>query len=408
MKLKCTPDDFEVEEKVSLYPSGGPFGFYRLTKTSLGTPEAIDAILQKWNLARWQVSYAGLKDKHALTRQYLTIKAGPRQGMRQTNLELEYLGQVAEPIHAKDIRANAFVVVLRDMPAAEVAEATTAMEQIGEFGLPNYFDEQRFGSLGKCGEFIAKPWCLGDYERALWLALAEPNVHDSPDEQQQKAILRDHWGKWPECKAALARSHRRSVITFLADKPVKPDFKRALALIRQDLRSIYLAAFQSDLWNGMLAALLRKSCPPESLLPRRIGNRDLPFYAALEDAARGMLQQTLLPLPSARQHLEEGPVKELVDEVLAAEGMELRQVRLKFPRDTFFSKGERPAIFFPANALHEVADDDFYRGKQKVTLRFELPRGAYATILVKRVTDVNLAAEPADEEPVAQSASPLD
>lgn len=408
MKLKCTPDDFEVEEKVSLFPSGGQFGFYRLTKTSLGTPEAIDAILQKWNLARWQVAYAGLKDKHALTRQYLTIKAGPRQGMRQTNLELEYLGQVSEPIHAKDIRANVFTVVLRDMPAAEAVAAAAAMDQIGQFGLPNYFDDQRFGSLGRCGEFIAKPWCLGDYERALWLALAEPNVHDSPDEQQQKAILRDHWGKWPECKAALARSHRRSVITFLADKPVKPDFKRALALIRQDLRSIYLAAFQSDLWNGMLAALLRKSCPPESLLARKIGKRDLPFYAALEDAAKETLVKTVLPLPSARLHLEEGPVKQLVDEVLTAEGMELRQVRLKFPRDTFFSKGERPAIFFPANVGHEVADDDFYRGKQKMTLRFELPRGAYATILVKRVTDVNLETEPVADDPIAQSASPLD
>ena len=43
-------------------------------------------------------------------------------------------------------------------------------------------------------------------------------------------------------------------------------------------------------------------------------------------------------------------------------------------------------IFFPAGVAHEVAADDFYRGKQKMTLRFELPRGAYATILVKRVT----------------------
>ncbi len=408
MKLKCTPDDFEVEEKVNLYPSGGPYGLYRLTKTSLGTPEAIDAVLAKWNLARWQVAYAGLKDKHALTRQYLTIKAGPRQGMRQTNLEMEYLGQVAEPIHAKDIRANAFAVVLRDMPPAEVASAAAAMEQIGQFGLPNYFDDQRFGSLGKCGEFIARPWCLGDYERALWLALAEPNVHDSPDEQQQKAILRDHWGKWPQCKAALARSHRRSVITFLADKPIKPDFKRALALIRQDLRSIYLAAFQSDLWNGMLAALLRKVCPAESLVAQKIGKRELPFYSALDETAKTTLRDTLLPLPSARLHLQVGPIKQLVDEVLAAEGMELRQVRLKFPRDTFFSKGERPAIFFPSGVAHEVAADDFYRGKQKMTLRFELPRGAYATILVKRVTDINLDAEDAESEPASQSASPVD
>ena len=51
-------------------------------------------------------------------------------------------------------------------------------------------------------------------------------------------------------------------------------------------------------------------------------------------------------------------MKQLVDEVLAAEEMELRQVRLKFPRDTFFSKGERPAIFFPAGVAHEIAADD--------------------------------------------------
>jgi tRNA pseudouridine13 synthase len=408
MKLKCTPDDFEVEEKTALRPSTGPFGLYRLTKTSLGTPEAIDAILQKWNLARWQVAYAGLKDKHALTRQYVTMKGGPRQGLRQTNLELEYLGQVREPIHAKDIVANAFTIVLRDMPPREVAAAAAAMEQIGVHGLPNYFDDQRFGSLGKSGEFIAKPWCLGDYERALWLALAEPNVHDSPDEQQQKAILRELWGKWPECKAALARSHRRSVITFLADRPIQPDFKRALALIRQDLRSIFLSAFQSDLWNGMLAALLRKVCPTESLVARTIGKRDLPFYAFLDEPTKTMLRETLLPLPSARQHLEEGGIKALVDEVLAAEGMELRQVRLKFPRDTFFSKGERAALFFPADVSHDVAEDDFYRGKQKMTLRFELPRGAYATILVKRVTDINLEVEDAEEQPASQAASPVD
>jgi len=408
MKLKCTPADFEVEEKIDLRPSSGPFGIYRLTKTSLGTPEAIDAILQKWNLARWQVGYAGLKDKHALTRQFLTIKAGPRQGMRQTNLELEYLGQVREPIHAKDIRANAFAVVLRDMPPAEVASAAASMDQIGQFGLPNYFDDQRFGSLGKSGEFIARPWCLGDYERALWLALADPNVHDSPEESDQKRIVRELWGRWPECKAALARSHRRSVITFLADKPDRPDFKRALALIRQDLRSIYLAAFQSDLWNGMLSALLRKVCPAENLVSRKIGKRDLPFFASLNDEAKSLLKETALPLPSARLHLEEGPVKQLVEEVAAAEGLELRQIRLKFPRDTFFSKGDRPAVFFPAGVTHEVASDDFYRGKQKMTLRFELPRGAYATILVKRVTDMNLNAADRESEPASPEPPPVD
>ena len=32
-----------------------------------------------------------------------------------------------------------------------------------------YFDDQRFGSVGESGEFIGRAWCLGNYERALWL-----------------------------------------------------------------------------------------------------------------------------------------------------------------------------------------------------------------------------------------------
>ncbi|HUE69439.1 MAG TPA: tRNA pseudouridine(13) synthase TruD, partial [Pirellulaceae bacterium] len=395
MKLKCTPDDFLVEEQIGPLPQHGPFALYRLTKSSLGTPEAIDAVLLHWNLSRGQVAYAGLKDRHALTRQFLTIKGGPRRGLKQTNLELSYIQQVGRPLHARDIVANQFSIVLRDMNDEETAAATRSLENIARHGLPNYFDSQRFGSVGKSGDFIARAWCLGDYERALWLALAEENVHDRPEDRQQKQILRDLWGKWPECKGALARSHRRSVVTYLADKP--GDFKRALALVRQDLRSLYLAAFQSDLWNRALAALIRTHCRPEQLSLEQIGPRELPFFSSLSPEQQALLHAAELPLPSARLHLEEGPVKQLLESVLAEDGMELRQVRLKFPRDTFFSKGERRAVLLPRDLTCTAGDDELYRGRRKLTLRFALPRGSYATILVKRI--VGPAAIDAIEEP---------
>jgi tRNA pseudouridine13 synthase len=391
MKLKCLPDDFQVEEQIAPLPQRGPFALYTLTKTSLGTPEAIDAILSNWNLARGQVAYAGLKDRHALTTQFVTIKGGPRRGFRQTNLELKYVGQVARPLHAKDIAANRFAIVLRDLTESEVTRISQSLELIAKGGLPNYFDSQRFGSVGKSGQFIARQWCLGDYERALWLALAEENVHDRPEDRQQKQILRELWGKWPECKAALARSHRRSVVTYLADKP--GDYKRALALVRQDLRSIYLAAFQSDLWNRCLASLLRSTCRPEQLTIMPIGPRELPFFAVLDDTQRSQLQAAVLPLPSARLHLEDGPLKQLLGAVLAEEGMELRQVRLKFPRDTFFSKGERPALFLPRDMSTDTGNDELYGSRRKVTLRFDLPRGSYATILIKRIAGGGLPEE---------------
>jgi tRNA pseudouridine13 synthase len=411
MKLKRLPEDFQVEEQVDLVPHGGPFALYRLTKQGLGTPEAIDAVLARWNLARGQVAYAGLKDRHARTTQFVTIRGGPRRSMTQDNLELAYVGQVGRPLLARDIRSNRFLIVLRELTDDELSAAVAALASIGADGLPNYFDDQRFGSLGESGEFIARPWCLGDYERAVWLALAEPNVHDRPDERQQKRILRECWGDWTQCKSLLARSHRRSIVSYLADKP--GDFRRAIGLIRQDLRSIWLAAFQSYLWNQLAARKITAVCRPDQLVVQTIGRRELPFFVYLDEAQRQQLARVVLPLPSARLRLEESgvsesrtqsaasdgtpvvnpshglhPLRPLYDQVLADEGLELRQLRVKYPRDSFFSKGERPLVFRPQNMAHEATADELYPERQKLTLRFALPRGSYATILVKRVSGI--------------------
>src|SRR4051812_45860714 len=106
MKLKRLPEDFQVAEEISLRPDGGPFALYRLTKQSLSTLEAIDAIARRWKLPRQKIAFAGLKDKHALTSQYMTILAGPRRGWSESNLSVEYIGQVTRAIHASAILSN--------------------------------------------------------------------------------------------------------------------------------------------------------------------------------------------------------------------------------------------------------------------------------------------------------------
>jgi tRNA pseudouridine13 synthase len=401
MKLKCVPEDFQVDEQLSLQPSGGRFAFYELTKTSLGTPEAVDAVVERWNLSRRQVGFAGLKDRHALTRQFVTIENGPRQDLRQTSFQLAYRGQVPRPVQARDIEANRFTIVMRDLSPAALTTAQQAIGEVSTSGVANYFDEQRFGSLGDSGEFIGKPWCLANYERALWLALAEPNVHDRPMDRDQKRILRDYWGRWLDCKNRLGRSHRRSIVTFLADKPT--DFKRALALVRQDLRSIWLAAFQSDLWNRMLTGLIRRACRPEQIVEYEIGPRKVCFFRKLDGAQQQYLDTFQLPLPSARTRWTEGVARELAEQVLTEEGMEPRELRVKYPRDSFFSKGDRAAVFRPSEVGSEVAADELYPSKQKLTLKFLLPRGAYATIVVKRITGIGVESEP---DPVEESEAP--
>jgi tRNA pseudouridine13 synthase len=379
MKLKSRPDDFQVEELT-------PFAVYLLTKESLGTPEAVTAIERRWKLSRRQISYGGLKDKHAVTRQWVTIHRGPRRNLEQTHLSLIYQGQAPQPFTPHDIAANRFRIVLRNLPAEQAQRISSLSDVVARDGVPNYFDDQRFGSLGQSHEFLAAPWCRGDYERTLWLAIAEPNPHDRPEDRAEKETLRSHWGRWTECKAALPRSPRRSIVTFLCDHPT--DFRRAVALLRQDLRSLYLAAFQSFLWNRIAAETLTERVAAERRFDISLDIAKLPFFRELSDDERTALHALLLPLPSARLHFEPDDPREALYARVVREtaGLELRELRVKYPRDTFFSKGERAAVIVPQEYRAASGPDELAPGRQAVTLEFVLPRGAYATIVIKRLT----------------------
>jgi tRNA pseudouridine13 synthase len=388
LKIKRLPEDFQVEELTASTAAGGPFALYQLTKRSIGTPEVVDEVARRWKLPRHRISYGGLKDKHAVTVQFVTILNGPRRSLGQTSFELTYTGQSDKPFTPQDITGNRFCLIVRDLSVKALDAALEAIPEVRAAGLPNYFDDQRFGSVGASGEFIARSWCAGDYERALWLALADAHPDDRTDERRQKEILRDHWGRWVECKAALDRSHRRSIVTYLADKPPdRPDYRGAFARIKVDLRGLYLSAFQSCLWNRMLDRYLRSDLPADRLVDVSLKLGPAPFFHRLDADTAARLQAAQLPLPSSRLHLEPGPMHKLISELLGEFGLELRQLRVKYPRDSFFSKGQRAVAIPVGNLNAESQADDLYPGRKKLLLKFDMPRGSYATILIKRLFD---------------------
>ena len=385
MKLKSLPEDFEVEELSDFPMDGGPFAVYLLTKRSLGTPEAITAISSRWNFPRRVIGYGGLKDKHAITRQWVTIQRGPRRDFREESLSLTYQGQANRPFGPQDIVANRFHIVLRNLTEESLQQILSVRESLSTFGIPNYYDDQRFGSLGESGEFIGRPWCLGNYERALWLAIAEPNSHDRPNDRDEKEIIRRLWGDWVACKNSLRKSSSRSIITYLVDHPER--FREAFALQRQDMRSLWLAAYQSDLWNRCLAAKLTESVDASRLFSVQLATAKVPFITELSDEESQNLNELNLPLPSARLHLDAGPILDLYEKVLGEQGLSLRELRVKYPRDSYFSKGERQAIIKPRSLkMTRTGDDDLNAGRHRMALEFVLPRGSYATILIKRLT----------------------
>jgi tRNA pseudouridine13 synthase len=386
MKVKQQPGDFRVEELTDVLPGPtGEFAYYRLDKVGWTTPAALQVVRGRWGLDGRRVGFGGLKDRHAETTQYFTVLRGPTRNLSQQGVTVTYLGQVPDSYTSQHITANRFAITIRHLTAPAEAAALVAVREVVEAGLPNYFDDQRFGSVGRDREFVGREMVRGRFEEALKLALAAPYEHDRAPQKREKEVLRRHWGDWPACRAALPRGHTRFLVEHLIARPT--DFKGAVARLRPELGGLYLAAYQSYLWNRMLDRWLRDNMPADALgdVSLQLGEFAVPLRLA--DGERERWQGLTLPLPSARQKPEPGSEWHRVAEaVLAEEGLTLAALKVPGLNKPFFSKGERAACVRPAGVRAEPGDDELNRGRRKLLLAFDLPRGSYATMFVKRIT----------------------
>jgi len=280
-------------------------------------------------------------------------------------------------------------VTLRSLSAEEADRARRELAAVAAEGVPNYFDDQRFGSVsGPDGEFIGRLLVRGRFEDALRLALTAPYDFDRAAQKEVKRILTECWGDWEACKARLPPGHARSLAEYLRHRP--GDYRGAVVRLRPELRGLYLSAYQSHLWNRMLARLLARLCRPEQLRPLRLRLGTVPVLVGLDAEQRRTLSGLALPLPSARLKLAaDDPHAELLASVLAEEGLQLRDLQVRGVRELFFSRGERAVLCVPQGVRAALADDELHAGRRKVVLNFDLPRGAYATLVVKRVTEAS-------------------
>ena len=388
MKIKQKPEDFVVTE-LSRYELSrtGPFALYRLMKWDIGTIEAVRNLGRNWNLSGTQIAFGGLKDRHARTEQVISIRGGPERNFEGSAFRVEYLGRSRDPISRASFHGNRFEITVRDL------RSIPDLTPVRRFGVPNYFDDQRFGSLrGTAGEFIGRALVRGEYEKALKLAIASPSAQDRSQERELRVRLRDRWGDWAALGKELPPSTERSIARFLADRPGAFGF--AFELIDQNLRILTLSAYQSWLWNRTLAEILRKLPGPfevEYAAGRHV------FTSSLGAADHDRLAELSIPLITPSQKFE-GETAEIIAALLREEQIEQRQFRLKKLAKTFFGKGLRDALVAPAGLKSTIGDDDLNKGKQRLTLCFELPRGAYATVLLKRLFHAPITADTAEDD----------
>jgi len=154
--FKESPEDFEVEEIPAYEPNGLPDGehaFLWIEKRGRSTNEVAKLIARHVGIGDRDVSWAGLKDRNAVTRQWLSLpwKAAQKlEGFSVPGVTVLKTSRHRNKLKTGHLRGNQFTLVLRGV--ADVDAAKTSFERLGELGLPNAFGAQRFGVRGDNAE----------------------------------------------------------------------------------------------------------------------------------------------------------------------------------------------------------------------------------------------------------------
>lgn len=151
--MRSVPEDFRVEEQLGFEPAGqGEHLFLQLEKRGANTAWVAQQLARWAGVAEHAVGYAGLKDRHAVTRQAFTVHLPGRPAPALDTLAIEGVRALSASRHQRklprgSLRANRFVLTLRQLQGdPELIRAR--LETIAARGVPNHFGRQRFGRDG--------------------------------------------------------------------------------------------------------------------------------------------------------------------------------------------------------------------------------------------------------------------
>lgn len=397
MRLKITPDDFRVRELLEWkeVPNGN-FIVHKLHKEKLSTPEALTMVARDGRVQRSAIAYAGLKDRQAVTDQFVTIERQAVE-LKLPNLRLTPVGATDRPINSKMSQGNAFTIVVRDLRPTEAAALRRSMPSLVKTGYPNYFDDQRFGSLRHGQGFPMRSVLIGDYERALQQLVAEPSPVAITGDVKLKRTLQLRWGDWDACARIARGPAYEPLFEFLIRNP--RDFRTALKFVPLRLRVIHAFAYQSFLWNRAVSNLLRVAVKGAQRLRLSTLAGDLIAWKYLAPERESKLIDMRTPLFGVDGDGGSEPFKKsMIGEMKNAELQRGDFIANEVP-GMIWKEEQRDALVKPTNVTDvRIEPDEMHEGNVKVSLQFALPRGAYATMLIKRLFAPSWYSRPTDRD----------
>lgn len=408
--LREEPEDFRVREleQFAAEPIDAPAEKYQhlLVRVELrrwDTNDFARELSNRLGISRERVSWAGTKDKHAVTTQLFSVKGIEPEDLPEiSNAEIEVVGRTGRSILFGDLAGNAFEIRVRNPTHPGNATAITdALRKFGggRVGIPNYFGQQRFGSRRPVSHEVGLAMVREDWERAVLTYVGNPSERE-PEKTQAAREFVDETRDWAKALDQMPGylGYERSMLHELdrrtdgGERPAsEADFRVALGELPDNLTRLFVNATQSYLFNRMLSERLDRGLPfdepvegdvvcfadnesPEGLeLPDQ--DRTQRVTAARVESIRRHCERgrafVTAPLVGTQTELGEGEPGEIEREVLADAGLEPSDFEIP---DEYTSTGTRRAI---------LVRTELSLGQDPLELSFSLPKGSYATVLLR-------------------------
>jgi tRNA pseudouridine13 synthase len=399
--LRQLPEDFVVEEITQeglianldlqrLDKGKGKYTLAVLKKTSRDLMPTI-SLLSKRLGAR--VSFAGIKDRRAVTYQLISVDRSVSEeeiSLNIKNIELKLAGRSRWGLMPGELRGNRFTITIRSInPDAFHLQALLPMDW-----LPGYFGHQRFGTTRPNTHKVGRLLVKRDYEGALREFLAEPYEGEPRSAYQARSSLKKTWDlekAYQDFPASL--TYERNVIRRMLMSPC--DYEGAFGALPKTLLRFFVNSYQSYLFNlaiskrwelygffeareGDYVAPLDSWGSPSR--PIKSNKSNIEKLKSMISARRAVLVVRVV----GRETVLDGADWDIYNEILKVENLSLEDFAQVL--GTPFMGTLRFATFRPINyEVVEHGPDELNQGRMKAVIRFSLPKGCYATVLLREL-----------------------
>ena len=378
---KQDPVDFQVEE-IPLYPCSGKGEhlYLWIEKSGISTRDLLTQLAQELKLKERDLGYAGLKDARALTRQMISIPFKKLDRAEKLNLnqaKILKINRHSNKLRLGHLAGNRFTITLRETNADPLSRAEKILTQLQQHGVPNLFGEQRYGVLGNSAQ-LGLLLVQKEYTKFCREFIGDPQLIRNPD--WKKAAEHFRQGKIQTAFDSLPKKmhdERRLLKMLLEEK----SHRAAVFSIPRNLLRLFLSAAQSHFFDQLLKQRLSSldQLIDGDIAVKHINGACFRVEHATDEQSRvdSFEISPSAPLFGSKVMLATGETGRTEAALLEKAGLTLDSWKLD---QGLTMPGERRPLRVP---LSEILISG--HGKHFLTLSFVLPKGSYATSVLREL-----------------------